>query len=213
MNGTSAIRNRMLIALITLGGTALVFVSMAVMNQASHEPEVTGIGTIVSFEVPTPTRPPEPQRQEERRRQTPSADEPVLAPLPNLGANLSGIAVSLPDFEAAGVSGVSESLLGDLDNVALTEDAVDDPPSPRARVVPEYPERARQREIEGSVLVSVLVGTDGQVKNAKILESIPPGIFDAAVDAAVRQWTFEPAQYRGTAVETWVNIPFPFRLN
>jgi protein TonB len=107
---------------------------------------------------------------------------------------------------------VADSLLGDLDNVALTEDAVDQPPEIRTRIPPEYPERAQQREIEGRVVVAVLVGVDGQVQQLQINESTPPGVFDDAVLAAVRQWTFEPAQYQGNPVETWVNIPIPFSL-
>ncbi len=201
------------IALITLFGSAVAFFAMILMNQAAHEPEARDVGTVISFAVPQRTTPPEPRQEEPERRTRTVRNEPALAPLPDIGSSLSGIAVSLPDFEASGVHAVSDSLLGDMDNVALTEDVVDDPPSPRNRIIPIYPERAKQREIEGNVLVSVLIGTDGRIKNFQVLESNPPGVFDAAVEAALRQWTFEPARYRGNAVKTWVNIPFPFRLN
>lgn len=198
---------------IAVVGTGAVFLVMILMNQAAHEPEAKDVGPTVSFQVPPPRPAPEQKPPERERRPTTRTDQPALAPLPDLGSSLSGIAVALPDFQVEGVSNVSESLLGDLDDVALTEDAVDTPPSPRNRVIPVYPERAKQRDLEGNVLVSVLVGVDGQVKSVKILEANPPGVFDEAVATAVRQWTFGPATYRGNPVESWVNIPFPFSLN
>ncbi len=201
------------IALITVLGSGIVFFGMVLMNQASNEPEAKDVGPTVSFEVPPPPKTTEKKPQKKEQRRQPRTDQPALAPLPDLGSNLSGIAVAMPDFEAQGVSSVAESLLGNLDNVALTENAVDNPPSPRSRVVPVYPERAKQRNIEGKVLISVLVGADGQVKTMKILEANPPGVFENAVKTAVQQWTFEPATYKGNPTQTWVNIPFPFNLN
>lgn len=198
---------------ITVLGSAIVLIGLVVMNRISHTPEADDVGPVVDFEVPPPPPPPPPQRREPPQRQQRRSNQPNLAPLPDLGSNLSGIQVELPGVSAQGFDSVADSLLGDLDDVALTEDSVDDPPSFRNRVVPEYPERARQREIEGRVLVSVLVGVDGRVKAAQILESNPPGVFDDVVLAAVNQSSFAPASYRGSPVEAWVNIPFPFRLN
>jgi protein TonB len=136
-----------------------------------------------------------------------------LAPLPDVGGSLSGIQVDVPGFEGAGVDQVAESLLGDLDNVALTEDAVDNPPQFRNRVAPEYPERARQRELEGRVLVTALIGVDGRVQQMQVLEANPPGVFNDAVLAALGGSTFDPATYQGNPVETWITVAYPFRLN
>ena len=201
------------IVLAGMVGTAIVLYGLVVMNRVSHAPEAEDVGPLVDFAVPPPPPPPPPQRRETPPRPPRRTQTPALAPLPDLGSNLSGIAVDLPEFQAGGVDTVSESLLGDLDNVALTEDAVDQPPAFRTRIIPDYPERARQREIEGSVTVSVLVGVDGRIRTMQVLEAVPPGVFEESVLAALRQSTFEPAQYRGDPVETWVNIPFPFRLN
>lgn len=198
---------------ITFLGTLMVLSGLVVMNRISHTPEDKGIGPVVDFTVPPPPPPPPSRRQEPPQREPRRTNRPAPAPPPDLGSSLSGIQVELPGFEARGVTTVADSLLGDLDNVALTEDAVDEPPAYRSRVVPEYPERARQREIEGEVLVSALIGIDGRVQSIQILESNPPGIFDEAVVASLQQSVFEPARYRGNPVETWVNIPFPFRLN
>lgn len=205
----------LLVALITLAGSTFVFASMIIMNRDTPEPPRKDMSQIVSFTVaPPPTTPrPREQRQEELPRRAVKSTRALVAPAPGGGANLSGITIAVPNFTAEGIGDISASLLGDLDDVALTEDAVDEKPSPRSAPVPIYPDRAKQRSIEGRVLASALIGADGRVKTVAILESSPPGVFDAAVEAVLKNWVFEPARYKGQAVQTWVNIPFPFRLN
>jgi protein TonB len=183
------------------------------MNRISHTPESDDVGPVVDFTVPPPPPPPPPQRREPPPRQQRRSTQPNLAPLPDLGSNLSGIQVDLAGVDMQGVSSVADSLLGDLDNVALTEDSVDDPPAFRDRVVPEYPERARQREIEGRVLVSVLVGNRRTGKVDPDSREHPRGGFRRGGPRRCRALVFVPASYQGNPVEAWVNIPFPFRLN
>lgn len=211
--GRLSVGRVLLIAGITGAGALVLVAGLIVMNRTTHEPEEDEVGPAVSFTVPPPPEPQPRERQRPQSRQLRRSNQPTLAPLPNLGASLSGLEVSLPQFQAEASVEVNESVLGDVDDVALTEDTVDQPPAYRSRSVPEYPQRARQREIEGRVLVSALIGVDGRVKAVQILESTPPGVFDDAVKAALQSSTFDPATYKGNPVETWVEIPFPFRLN
>jgi len=203
-----------LIVLITLGGSVFVFGSMIAMNRSAPEPAKKELFQIVSFTVAPPPPPATPREQprEETLKRSAKLSRNLAVPAPGGSSNLSGINISLPGFSAESI-GASAVLSGDLENVALTEDTVDEKPVPRSTPIPVYPERAKQRSIEGRVLASVLVGTDGRVKNLAILESAPAGVFDAAVEAALKNWIFEPAKYKGQPVQTWVNIPFPFRLN
>ena len=62
------------------------------------------------------------------------------------------------------------------------------------RVIPEYPELASRARIAGRVRVDVLVGRDGRVESARV-SPLPFGI-DAAVRAAIAQWTFAPDSTR-----------------
>lgn len=197
---------------ITVLGCALVLGGLVVMNQFTSGPEESDTTNVVNFTVPPPPPEPPPRRQEPQQRRPRRSNRPALAPAPNLGTSLSGIQVSLPEFEVGGVAEVSESLLGDLEDVALTEGSVDEPPVVQSRPL-TYPERAKQRNIEGRVVISALVGTDGRVRQMQILEANPPGVFEQAVQNAVPNWTFRPARYNGEAVETWVTIPIPFSLN
>jgi protein TonB len=75
---------------------------------------------------------------------------------------------------------------------------------------PVYPEMAREAGIEGTVIVRVLVGTNGLVKDMMVLQSVL-GLDEAAVDAA---WTarFKPAQENGQLAEVWMVLPIEFEL-
>jgi len=198
--------------LTTFVGFGTVVLALVLMNRPVEQPDQENRGTTIDFTVPAPpeVEPPDPPKRE--REMSRSRDRAPVAPAPSLGGNLSGIAVDIPAFQVQGLSGVKESLLGDLDDVALTDDAVDTKPIPQSRPL-EYPDRARQRQIEGRVVVSALIDADGNVREVKILESDPPNVFDDAVMSSVPNWKFEPAKYRGEPVKTWARIPIPFRLN
>jgi protein TonB len=83
-------------------------------------------------------------------------------------------------------------------------------PDPIQKVQPEYPADAQHQRIEGTVLLQVLVGRDGVVKDAKVVKSIPA--LDAAAIAAVRQWRFKPALREKEPVAVWVAVPIGFHL-
>lgn len=87
---------------------------------------------------------------------------------------------------------------------------VDVPPEAASRVPPAYPETARQKGIEGVVLVRALVGRDGSVRRTVVTEHVAG--LDEAAEAAVRQWRFKPARFQGRAVATWVAVPVSFKL-
>ena len=78
------------------------------------------------------------------------------------------------------------------------------------RVQPKYPAAALEFEASGTIVVRVLVGADGSVKDATIIKSFGnPACERAALDAA-RQWEFSPATKDGTPFEQRVSIPFTF---
>jgi TonB family protein len=84
-------------------------------------------------------------------------------------------------------------------------------PVPVKQVNPEYPKEAKRLNIEGTVWVKCLVDNNGSVKKAEVLKADAKLFIEPAIDAA-KQWKFTPAQRDGKPVETWVTIPFRFRL-
>ncbi len=78
-------------------------------------------------------------------------------------------------------------------------------------VAPAYPKSAEKDGLSGEVRVRLTVGTEGRVKAAEIVSSMPAGIFDQSVMAAVIRWRFKPPQVEGRAVETTTIVSVVFK--
>ena len=79
-------------------------------------------------------------------------------------------------------------------------------------VAPEYPEMARLSQLEGTVIVKVLVGADGNVKDAQVIQGVHPLLNKAARDAAMKA-KFIPGKQRNIPVKAWMALPYRFRLH
>lgn len=79
-------------------------------------------------------------------------------------------------------------------------------------IKPEYPELAKQAGVDGTVLVALLVGTDGRVKDARVTRSASP-LLDRAALEALRRWVFRPALASGHPVAVWVSETVRFTLH
>ena len=91
--------------------------------------------------------------------------------------------------------------------------AFDEPPVLVRFVNPRYPELARQAGIEGTVLLRVLVGEDGKVESASVIQSdVTPAMEKSALQAA-RQFLFKPAKQRTVPVKASMAIPIRFKLH
>jgi TonB family protein len=78
------------------------------------------------------------------------------------------------------------------------------------RVEPEYPEEARQRQMQGSVVLDVRMGRDGAVQAVNLVSG-QALLADAAI-AAVKQWRFKPRMVKGQPVEMQTKVMLNFRL-
>ena len=78
---------------------------------------------------------------------------------------------------------------------------------------PDYPREALQNEEQGEVLISVYVGSDGRVKDAKVKKSSGSKTLDKAASKAFSLCTFKPAMKNGEPQESWYDIPYEFVLN
>ncbi len=192
---------------ISILGTAFVLASLVVMARTSS-PDMDRYATAAqSFDVKPPSKPPPQKKPREQKKKPRKSPAP---PIPTLGASLTGLSFGIAGLDA--LAGVDDALLGDVSSVVMTEDSVDSTPEPLARTAAEYPARARQKGIEGYVTVSLLVTADGQVRDAKVVDAQPPGVFDDAALSTIRSWTFRPATYEGVAVSVRVHQTLRFAL-
>ncbi len=79
------------------------------------------------------------------------------------------------------------------------------------RVQPQYSEAARRIRFEGSVVLSLLIDTEGQVAEVNVVRSLPFGLTENAVTAA-RQWRFEPCIYNQSPVSVRMILTVQFRI-
>ncbi len=87
----------------------------------------------------------------------------------------------------------------------------DEPPRPIEYVAPEYPKEAREKGLEGRVLVEAIVDENGNVIDARIRYSSNE-IFNEAALAAMRKMKFKPAKRNGVPIKVKVIQPFIFKL-
>lgn len=78
---------------------------------------------------------------------------------------------------------------------------------------PRYPSRARKRRLEATVLVAVLVDTDGRVASTLVRQSDDAGWgFDEEARRAALEARFLPGVRDGVAARMWSSLEFDFRL-
>jgi len=87
-------------------------------------------------------------------------------------------------------------------------------PIPSSMVQPVYPEQEKADGIEGTVLLSLEVKSDGTIGSIKAEEEVKGHpAFTASALAAVGKWLFEPATKGGRPVDCSIRVPVRFVLS
>jgi protein TonB len=76
----------------------------------------------------------------------------------------------------------------------------------------DYPEIARKAQMEGMVVVRVLVNLDGSPSDPEVIRSAGAALDKAAVEA-VMKLEFKPGRQRNRPVRTLMAIPVRFQLS
>jgi len=84
-------------------------------------------------------------------------------------------------------------------------------PKVLSKVDPDYTDDAKAAKINGSVLLGLVVGTDGMAHDINVVSGIDAGLDQNAV-AAVQKWHFEPATKDGQPVAVQAQIEVNFKL-
>lgn len=193
----------------SLAGTAVILLAILLMNASKHISKETRTERAMNFEVVKLQKPKKVTKTPPKKKKQAKVAPPV--PLVDLNSSLAGIEFDLPAFSLGG-SGVDDSLIGDTSNVVMTGDTVDVVPKPVQRAPLEYPARAKSKEIEGYVVLSLLINKAGKVEKAKVIEASPQGIFDSSALRSIKRWSFEPAYFNGKPVKAWANQTIRFEM-
>jgi TonB family protein len=76
---------------------------------------------------------------------------------------------------------------------------------------PNYTEAARANDTTGVVKLRMALGADGRVSDIGVLEGLPDGLTEQAMDAAERL-QFVPAQRDGRPVSQWATVEYVFEI-
>ena len=76
----------------------------------------------------------------------------------------------------------------------------------------KYPEQAQKDSIEGRVVLSFVVETDGSITEPKVVRSVHPLLDEEALRVAKLMPKWEPGYQNGTPVRVKYNIPVTFKL-
>jgi len=75
-----------------------------------------------------------------------------------------------------------------------------------------YPNAALENKVEGYVILSFKIGTNGKVNDIKILKGLGSGCDEEAVRVAKKMPDWEPAHKDGKAIEVVYYLPIDFEL-
>ncbi len=94
---------------------------------------------------------------------------------------------------------------GAAKNAAMT------PPQVKKKVDPCYPSDSYRERVDGTVVLYAVIGADGRVLDATLVEGVHPQV-DARAVKSLQQSQFEPARQNGQTVPVEVLVEIPFRL-
>lgn len=76
----------------------------------------------------------------------------------------------------------------------------------------KYPEDAEKQKIEGKVMASFVVETDGSISEIKVLKPVYPSLDAEAVRVVQGMSNWTPGKQRGECVRVRYTLPIMFRL-
>jgi TonB family protein len=75
----------------------------------------------------------------------------------------------------------------------------------------KYTEEARQRKVEGTVMLTIVFGADGRIHDIRTVRGLPDGLTETSIEAA-QKIRFHPAVQNGKPVSVRATLEFSFAL-
>jgi len=126
------------------------------------------------------------------------------------GAGGPGTKGGLGDSDGTGIGGKRGDGTGGDSSIFAVGNGISRP-EVITRADPEYSEEARKAKYSGSVILSIVVNTDGRAADIKVVKSLGMGLDEKAIEA-VRKWLFRPGMNKGVPVRVKAQVEVNFRL-
>jgi len=147
-------------------------------------------------------------------------EEEAPPPMPATGGVIGGVPGGIPGGQLAGVIGGIVSSTANLASVPKLVTAA--PQRVRIsqgvtkgllihRVEPTYPPLARAARVQGEVVLTAIIDTNGDIKNLQLVSGHPMLVPSAIT--AVKQWRYKPYLLNGQPVEVETTITVIFALS
>lgn len=204
--------------------SALFWLMQGLIHASDHKAivstTVTTLDQIRVVEEPPPPPPPPMQQPTAPQRSTPRPQATSLSIAPvkfptsantvpalNLEVNVTGRMQS--GGQLTGVAdGDALAAFGQGEQGFKGDDLV-----PISSARPRYPRSAASRKIEGWVEVIFIVNGDGRVRDVRVLDASPRGVFEDAAVHAMSRWLYAPYYVSGVQVAREATQLFRFRLD
>ena len=148
---------------------------------------------------------------QQKKREKAELEKPKEAPPQT---NISRSSFDMGGDAIAVIAPTVESKANVRANVSLGAGGTDRDSIPLVRIDPDYPMKARQRGIEGWVVVKFTITPAGTIKDAQVVQASPAGIFDESAIRAVSRWKYNPKIEGGVAVERpGIMVRLDFKLD
>jgi TonB family protein len=85
-------------------------------------------------------------------------------------------------------------------------------PTVRSQVRPHYTSEAMQRKIQGTVVLEMIVGSDGVPYDIRVVRSLDAGGLDVEAIRAAKQWRFHPGRLGDTPVDVLSVLVIDFHI-
>lgn len=85
------------------------------------------------------------------------------------------------------------------------------PPVVIHMVTPKYSQEARAAKLSGNVVVSMIVDSEGKVRDVHVLRGVGMGLDENAMEA-VKKYKFKPALKDGKPVAVYLNVQVNFKI-
>jgi len=148
-------------------------------------------------------------------------EEDAPPPVVTTGGVVGGVPGGIPGGQLGGVIG---GIISSSSSVAATSTLSKPVPTVQRvrispgvikgllsyRVEPTYPPLAQQARIQGVVVLTAIIGKDGNIQNLQVVSGHP--ILAPAAIEAVKQWRYKPFLLNGQAVEVETTVTVNFHL-
>ena len=124
------------------------------------------------------------------------------------GSNAAKVAI--PNARAVAPVAQPAAAPAPATNAAELEPMAESIQLPQASLTANYPLLAQHMNVQGSVVLGVVISANGIIQNIRVMSG--PAILAAAAEQAVRQWRFKPVLQDGQPVETKARITVNFTI-